>query len=337
MVTVLNGSGHIYRLEFLKNALRFVKSGILKKFGSDDEFANLLGLGQEGLIMVKNFLGVDDLSTTQTYKIDAKINEIEAEILKEKAEIFKVFKLYIFYNWRKSIGARWPGLFKGRNIRAISKNLVIFWGVKEADWLDISGRECKAIFGFGTYFVEFVPQDIFETVTFSKNITGILITKKIFDEMLASPPRILGRFERMYREYISVIPMNHILKDPAAMNFLKGIFATSLLREKKIFLQFLKNLRKASENKIDSKDFEFLSGLPEFHNKILVTEDRYSRILSGGEEALSIPGLAGYEPKLDKLDDLLRVVNLNELSKVLNEAIKKTIKLLWSFLVSLIS
>jgi len=327
----------IMRYELMNKGLIYIKEALLKGINDEDELKKAIGLSNDEIILLKHFLETDSLVSIPPYKIDAKAFELEKKISEIKEKLFETYKMYIFYNWRKGIKARWLGLYRGKNIRAISRSVVIFISAKEISWFDIAGRECKGLIGNGLYFIEFVPEDVSETITFYKNIHGIMLTKKSYDELLVTPPRIIGRYEDMHRELISVIPLSQIMRDKSARNFLKGILVTTLLRDKHLFILFLENIRKISNQVIREKDLAFLSGLPDFHNKLMISSERYSEILEGGEEALSIPGLAGYEPKLEKLNDFLSVISLEEIKEIVNSSSRKIIKYLWQLLLSLIT
>ncbi|MGQ4891098.1 MAG: hypothetical protein ACP6IP_01280 [Candidatus Njordarchaeia archaeon] len=324
--------------EMMSKALLFVKKALLEGKNREEEIRGSLGLTKGELDRLKEFLGVEDFSKSSIiYRIDAKNVELESQINELKSQMFQGFKIYIFYNWRKGIKARWPGLYRSKNIRAISRNIIIFLSSKEVEWYDIAERKCRTLIGSGLYFTEFVPEDVNETVMYQKELHGIHLTQKILDELLTSPPRIKGRFEDMHREFISVIPLSKVIKDRSMRNYLKSVLVTTLLKDRNIFKYFLQIIRNHAKDGVKKDELVMLSSLPEFYNKLLIPSALYNRITDMGEEMLSVPGLAGYEPKLDTLTDFLKEESLEEIVKIIGLSAKLVTRNAWEFLYALIS
>ena len=324
--------------EMMSKTLMFVKKALLEGKNKEEEIRNSLGLTKGEFSRLKDFLEVKDFSKSSIiYRIDAKNVDLENQINELKSQMFQSFKIYIFYNWRKGIKARWPGLYRGKNIRAISRNIIIFLSSKEIEWYDISERKCRTLIGSGLYFTEFVPEDVNETVTYQKELHGIHLTQKVLDELLTSPPRIKGRFEDMHREFISIIPLSKVIKDRSMRNYLKSILVTTLLKDKNIFKYFLQVLRNRAKDGVKREELIMLSSLPEFYNKLLITSTLYDKITGMGEEMLSVPGLAGYEPKLDTLIDFLKEQSLEDIVKAIEVSAKLVTRNAWEFLYALIS
>lgn len=317
------------------NMLKFLKKALLEGKIEDEEIIENLGVTLGEIKKIKEVLGTKDfLSSSSIYKIDAKTIEIESEIDALKEKLFTGMKLYIFYNWRKGLKARWPGLYKGKNIKAISNNVVIFLSSKEVEWRDIAQRDCRTLLGTGIYSIEFIPEDLNETIKYTLEIHGIHLTKKVLDEMQASPPRIKGRYEDMHRELISIIPLNKLIGDRPLRNYLKNILISALLKDRELFNSLLLSLRNNAKKSLKENDLLMLSSLPEFYNKILVTSKKYEQILSKGEASLSAPGLGGYEPKLDTLNDFLNVISLEQIVEFIKVPARMVTNHAWDMLLS---
>ncbi len=327
----------ILTLEVLKNGLQYLKTCLLEGITSEEEILKRTGMTRGELFRLKELLNVKDFSSTSLiYNIDVKISTLNDEIKELKFNLFQPYTLYIFYNWRKGLKVRWPGIYRGRNVRTISKSMVILLAHKEIQWTDVAGRECKGLIGSGIYFSEFIPEDVNETITFYRNIHGVLLTSKLLEELRDSPPRIVGRYESMHKELISIIPISAIIRDTSMRNYLKNILITTLLRSKDIYVKFLEALRDNANREVKTEDISFLSALPEFYNKIIMTSKSYESLIEEVQNNISAPGLSGYEGKLETLNDFLKNISLDEIPKEIKKGATLIVNNGWELLTSLL-
>ena len=332
-----NLQNEILTLESLKHGLQYVKIAILEGISKEDEIIKRTGLTRGELFRVKELLQTDNLSSQSIlYVIDQKTSELDEKIRELKYDLFQTYTLYIFYNWRKGLKVRWPGIYRGRNIRTVSKNMILLISRKTVNWNDVAGRDCIGLIGNGIYYAEFIPEDVNETVNFYLPIHGVLITKKLLDEFAASPPRIVGKYEKMHKELISRIPLSPLIKDEVMKNYLKNILISTLLKTKDIYEKFLEVIRENANKGVDEDKLSFISALPEFYNKILVTSKHYESLMDVPSGSISAPGLGGYEGKLETLSDFLKNISLTEVTEEVQKSAMMIVNEGWRLLTSLI-
>lgn len=247
--------------------------------------------------------------------VDRMIMEIEDKILEVISEHLKGMRIVIFNDWKDLIGSKWTGSFRGRGVERIEEDKVIIFTTEGKEWRGIGGEKNIVFIGPGIYYSKFYLKGMKDFVMHYVPIHGVILPSHILEKAQRSPPLTYGKFSSHYRKYITNISMDYNLYDPEDAARLKRIYTRIMYENLSIFEIFLKSVREMI-NIVETKDIRFISALPEYFNKILVTKENYERIVQSNEA--NIPGLMGYEAGIENILDAI-TVDLEETLIILKE------------------
>jgi len=245
------------------------------------------------------------------------------------AENLRGTKIIIFEKWRELIGAQWKGVFRGQEINRIEDTKVIILSDLEHTWSSVRKEKNILIIGLGVYYCKFYLIKRPDPIYFVKPIHGVILPESIYSKALRSSPLIHGKFSDHFRKYLIRIYLDYNLYDPEDSALLKRLYARIIYENLSIFESFLRTIR--DEILLEKpSEIEFLSAIPEFFNRILITKEK----LEENEEytQLGVPGLLGYEATIDSLIDSFRIGNLDSILTTLQNKKRKFIKFGWEVL-----
>lgn len=325
-------NGSMEMLEILKlyrqiDALQYLKEAFELGIGEEDEVIKSVGFTPDEVLEIKSVLDTDLLTPSLLNKLDAKKSEINKELNKKLGVFLADSILYIYHDWRKALKARWPGIYRNEPVRSVLKSRVIFLSVLEVRWKDIANRDCVGYFGAGVYSTEFVASHSEKAIDRHVPIDGILITKNLLNEIFASPPRVIGSGGSVHRELISRIVVGELLSNPRLKTQTISLFMSIGLKGKSDSIEFLNAIRSSALLEKKGKELVFLSALPDFYNKLIVSEEKFMELMES--DIKGEPGVAGYEGALEKLNDLYNVMDLDMILNKIREGIKKTLRFVW--------
>jgi len=259
--------------------------------------------------------------------VDRVIMEIEDEILEIMSSQVKGMRIIMLNDWRELIGSKWMGSFNGREVEKIEDDKVIVLITEEKLWTGVRGEKNILLIGPGIYYCKFHLKNMRGSITHHIPIHGVVLPYEIMNKARRSPPLTYGKFSSHYRKYLTSIALDYNLYDPEDSVRLKRIYTRIVYENLSLFEIFLKAVR--SMTNLRESEIMLLSALPEYFNKILLTEEEYEKILT--EKKGDIPGLMGYEPGLEKIFELASL-NLGETLITLKELKRRFINYGWEII-----
>ncbi len=257
--------------------------------------------------------------------IDRMIMEIDDEMLEIVSKEVAGIRIIILNNWKELIGSTWMGTFKGREIEKIEEDKLIILSSTGKEWRGIQSEENITLIGPGIYYCKFYLKDMKDFVTHYTHVHGVLLPKHILEKARRSPPLTYGKFSSHYRKYLTTIALDYNLYDPEDAARLKRIYTRIMYENLSVFEIFLKAIRSMTELD-DPKNISMISALPDYFNKILVTKDRYERLLES--DNIDVPGLMGYEPGIESVFEIASI-DLGETLITLKELKNRFINYGW--------
>jgi len=315
------------------DALQYLKEAFEQGIKEEDDIIKSIGLTPDEVLEIKSILDTDILTSSLIDKIDNKRSDLNKELNRKLGVFLANSIIYIYHDWRKALKARWPGIYRNEPVRSVLKSRVLFLSVLEVKWKDIAKRDCVGYFGAGVYSTEFVPSHSEKTIDRHVPIDGILLTKNLLNEIFASPPRVIGSGASIHRELISRIVLGEIISNPRLKTQTISLFMSIGLKGKSDSIEFLKSIRSSILSRKSKKDLVFLSALPDFYNKFIVSEEKFMKLME--TDIKGEPGVAGYEGALEKLNDLYKIMELDTILNRIREGIKKTLRFVWNELMML--
>ncbi len=259
--------------------------------------------------------------------VDRVLMEIEDEILEIMSSQIKGMKMIMFNDWRELIGSKWMGTFNGREIEKIEDSKVIIFVSNEKVWSGVRGEKNTLLIGPGIYYCRFYLRNIRGSITHTTPIHGVILPNEIMTKARRSPPLTYGKFASHYRKYITSIALDYNLYDPEDAARLKRIYTRIMYENLSLFEMLLKSVRGMIS--LEASDIGLVSALPEYFNKIILTEEGYKRVLE--EKKSDIPGLMGYEPGLEKIFELASL-SLDETLITIKELKRRFINYGWEII-----
>ena len=327
----------IKELNYQERILEVIKDAVMNNITNPDVLREDYGLTENEIEWFFSEVVKEKFYTTPSQilpLVEKKMTEIRKKLKKLRGEALRDLKAIIFPNWRKLISARFPGLYYGKMIRAISRNSIILIGYKENYWQDIYGNENAAIFGLGFFYCEFVPATSNTVLNHFEVIHGILMPKAILDKAKNSAPVIRGRFSENYREFYGLIKLDYYNEPATSRRFLEGLYARIAREYKTLISKAAELIRDDSIVPKDLDSLVLLSALPESFNKLLVTSNKIEELEEKVERG--IPGLMGYDPSLEKMNDFLRNIKVEHIIDEINHIRTTFLKYGWDVLSSLV-
>lgn len=259
--------------------------------------------------------------------VDRLIMEIEDRMLEIVSSQVRGMKIIMLNNWRELIGSKWMGSFSGREVERIDDNKAIIFTMEEKIWTNVRGEKNVLLIGPGTYYCKFYLRDTRGSITHAIPIHGVALPYETMNKAKRSPPLTYGKFSSHYRKYLINIALDYNLYDPEDSVRLKRMYTRIVYENLSLFELFLRTVRNMTD--ISESNIALLSALPDYFNRVLLTEGGYEKILD--EKKGDVPGLMGYEAGLEKILKLT-ALNLGEILIMLKELKRRFINYGWEIL-----
>ncbi|MCR8454985.1 MAG: hypothetical protein QXJ52_01960 [Candidatus Korarchaeota archaeon] len=293
---LVNLQDKLAALEVLENAIksnRYDRTSLQKYFGLAESHIEFI------------FSLFPELKTNQKpphNKLLETYRQYKAEYRRIQAKMLQGMELWIFPKFRSLVGAVCKGMFEGRPISDIIDSLVVILVPSIENNILLlhmfSGEKCVGIFGLGSYIVKFTPEVAKEPTIFLLPIDAIIMDLNFYELALNSPKKLsIPKYSDFVREHVIRIPLAQV----AESDFVLRLFAPVMRDISEYLLSYLKVIGSLPKGQT-LDDVQILSAWRGAMNKILVTREKFDRILE--EVKKGIPGLMGYEGILDKLDEL---------------------------------
>jgi len=317
-----------------RNILEVLRDAFLRGITNRDILIEDYGLLSEEIEwFFKEYVKEEEVPISRLLPIvDKAVMSINNQIKGLLSELIRGLRLNIFNRWRELIEAKWTGAFRGRIIQEIEDSKVILLVAKEIRQRDIVGGDNYLLLGPGIYYCKFYLSHTREPIIFTKPIHGIALSSHIYEKAIKSPILSHGRFSDHYRKYLYSIFLEYNLYEPEDATQLRRLYFRIFYENISIIESFLSAIREI--NVTDKDKLEILSALPEFFNRIIVSQQRMEEILEEAKGGL--PGIMGYEPSLDKLIEVFKIRDLNEILIILQDAKERFMKYGWDIVKELL-